>query len=201
MLNILYSAILGGMIGALLGLIPFFLGRAQGKPNLALLALLCCTVGGAIIVWLAIAVAIGFVIAVLASGRDCAPLFPSKTPTMAVPLNGPIDYEFNYTQHLGIACLSGPLKGQVYSVGSGGLMIGRDYDCAVQYNANTPGISRHHCSLRWCQGQATLVDLGSSYGSFLADGRKLPPNYPVPIRVGDRFYLGTRRNTFQLINM
>ena len=140
MLNILYSAILGGMIGALLGLIPFFLGRAQGKPNLALLALLCCTVGGAIIVWLAIAVAIGFVIAVLASGRDCAPLFPSKTPTMAVPLNGPIDYEFNYTQHLGIACLSGPLKGQVYSVGSGGLMIGRDYDCAVQYNANTPGI-------------------------------------------------------------
>ena len=197
--NILCSVILGGMIGALLGLIPFFLSRARGKPGLALLALACCAAGGAIAWWLSIPVAVGF--AVGTAGKDGVPRSPGKDPPMATPLSGPIEYEFNYTRHLGLACLSGPLKGQVYSIGSGGLIIGRDYDCAVRYDSAASEISRHHCSLRWCQGQATLVDLGSRRGSYLSDGRKLPPNRPVPIPVGGKFYLGSRENTFRLIRM
>ncbi len=201
-MDIILSALLGAALGALIGLIPFFLGRARAKPNLGTLALVCCTIGGALIVWLAMLAALGFSIAILATQSDCGPLFPGSRPTVATPMEGPINYEFNYNQRLGVACIAGPLKGQVYSVGSGGIVIGKDYDCSVRYRStNAPGISRHHCAVRWCQGQPVLVDLGSTYGSYLADGRKLPPNYPVAIQVGSRFYLGSRENSFQLINM
>ena len=45
-------------------------------------------------------------------------------------------------------------------------------------------------------GQLTLTDLGSSYGTFLAGGQKLLPNQPVPLRPGDRFYLGSEKESF-----
>ena len=76
---------------------------------------------------------------------------------------------------LTVTCLSGPLKGQVYQVGDGGLMLGRDTDCAVHFPPDTAGISRHHCAVRWQQGVPVLVDLNSGYGTFLGDGRQLPP--------------------------
>ena len=91
-----------------------------------------------------------------------------------------IVYERNNQVRLGLACLTGPE----------GLMVGRDYDCGVCFPCDTLGISRHHCSIRWYRGGPAVVDLGSSYGSFLADGRRLPANAPVPIEPGCRFSLG-----------
>ena len=34
---------------------------------------------------------------------------------------------------------------------------------------------------------------------YLADGTKLPPNYPMPIHPGSRFYLGSSKNLFELV--
>lgn len=64
-------------------------------------------------------------------------------------------------------------------------------------NAGT--YSRRHACIRWQQGTPVLIDLGSSYGTYLADGKQLPPNYPEPVAAGTRFYLGNRGNLFQII--
>ena len=44
-----------------------------------------------------------------------------------------------------------------------------------------------------------LVDLGSSYGTYLGDGRQLPPNYPKHVTAGTRFYLDNTGDLFQII--
>ncbi len=202
MLTLAIWIVVNGAIGALVGLIPYFLCKSQLKPNMAQLALLCCTIGGAVVFGLAVLVAIGFGVAAFVSAGDTAPVFRRKPPAApAAPQPGPAYYEYNDQSRLGLRCLSGPMKGRVYPVGSDGIMMGRDYDCAVRFDPQTPGISRHHCSIRWYQGGAALVDLGSSYGSFLANGTRLPPNYPTAAQVGTRFYLGTPANLFELIQM
>ncbi len=86
----------------------------------------------------------------------------------------------------------------MYNVGREGLMFGRDSDCAVRFSPDTRGISRHHCAIRWQQGIPVLVDLNSAYGTFLGDGRKLPPSYPTAVAAGSRFYLAAPSNLFQI---
>ena len=204
----LYYMLGGAIGGALLGLLPFFIGRGVGKPNLGMLALICCTVSGVIsvliFVGLAFLVMVGFIIAVLVCQYDIRPVVnnrPAPPPVQYTQPAGPIVYGYNDNSALGLTCLSGPLKGRTYRVSRDGLMIGRDYDCGVRFAPNTPGISRHHCSIRWYQGGPVLVDLSSSHGSFLADGRQIPPNYPTALQVGSRFYLGDPQYMFQLVQM
>ncbi|MCM1064304.1 MAG: DUF805 domain-containing protein [Eubacterium sp.] len=100
---------------------------------------------------------------------------------------------------LAVQCLSGPLQGQIYPIRDGEILFGRESVCAVRMPEGTPGISRRHCCIRWQQGMPMLIDLSSSYGTFLADGKKLPPHYPEPVAAGTRFYLGNRGNLFQII--
>lgn len=100
--------------------------------------------------------------------------------------------------NLAIRCLNGPMQGQIYPIGVGGLQFGRDSTCTVRFPDGSPGISRCHCQLRWEQGIPVLVDLGSSYGTFLGSGKRLPQNYPEPVAAGTRFYLGNTGNLFQL---
>ena len=99
---------------------------------------------------------------------------------------------------LAVRCLNGPMQGQTFYVGREGLLFGRDGGCAVRFPDGAPGISRRHCCLRWDQGVPVLVDLGSRFGTFLGDGKQLPPNYPEPVAAGTRFYLGTRGSLFQI---
>lgn len=112
-----------------------------------------------------------------------------------------IVYEYNDQARLALVCLTGPLAGQTYPVAPEGLMLGRDYDCGVCFPCGTPRIARHHCSVRWYRGGPALVDLGSAYGSFLPDGRRLPENLPFPVQAGCRFYLGSPDYSFELISM
>ena len=99
---------------------------------------------------------------------------------------------------LALNCLAGPLKGQIYPFNTGGMMLGRDTDCTVRFPSAASGISRHHCALRWQQGVPVLVDLGSAYGTYMGDGRRLPPNYPMSVGPGTRFYLSNPGNLFQI---
>lgn len=101
--------------------------------------------------------------------------------------------------HLAVQCIAGPLQGQTYSVRGSEMVFGRDSTCMIRMPDGTAGVSRRHCCIRWQQGMPMLVDLGSSYGTFLADGKQLPPNYPEPVAAGTRFYLGNRGNMFQII--
>lgn len=101
--------------------------------------------------------------------------------------------------HLAVQCVAGPLQGQTYPIRGGEILFGRESACAVRMPDGTPGISRRHACIRWQQGMPVLIDLGSSYGTYLADGKQLPPNYPESVAAGTRFYLGNRGNMFQII--
>ncbi len=99
---------------------------------------------------------------------------------------------------LRLVCVAGPLSGQSYILGRGALTIGTDPSNTVHLPQGTPGVSRRHCCIRWQNSAPQLVDLGSSYGTFLSNGRRLPPQYPTELGVGSRFYLGTNSCLFQL---
>lgn len=176
--------------GAVIGLIPFFVGRHMGKPGLGRLGWLCCTIGG--LLFLSVLVAVGFVVAIIVCRNDFYFPQPAKSAPTAPPGG-------SHSSSLAIKCLAGPLRGQTYRLSGEGLMIGRDHDCAIRFACETPGISRHHCSVRWQQGALMLTDLNSAYGTYLADGRKLPPQYPVQLAAGSRFYLANTEYMFQII--
>lgn len=91
---------------------------------------------------------------------------------------------------------SGTFAGRRFSI-NGQVRIGRDPAANdLVYPAGTPGISGRHCVVTLSGGQVMVTDLGSSYGTFLAGGRKLTPNQPTPLRMGDRFYLGAEKESF-----
>ena len=91
------------------------------------------------------------------------------------------------------------MQGQTYPIRGNEMLFGREAVCAVRMPDGTPGVSRRHCCIRWQQGIPMLIDLGSTYGTFLADGKQLPPNYPEPVAAGTRFYVGNKGNLFQII--
>ena len=97
-----------------------------------------------------------------------------------------------------IQCLSGPLQRQVYPAESR-LVFGRNPGCNVRMPDGTPGLSAMHCALHVTRDGAMLEDLNSTHGTFFADGRRLPPNYPEPIAIGTRFYLGSPQLMFRLV--
>lgn len=187
-LDILLGMAIGGLSGAVLGLIPFFVGRSSGRPDLGRNGLICSIGAGASLVfsWALPAVVVGFVIAILVkSGERPQPVYQSYPPPPS--------------HNLGVKCISGPLMGQTYSVGPQGMIIGRDHDCAVRFPKDQPGISRHHCSLRWEGGVLMLTDMGSSHGTFLSNGTRLPGQFPTQLPVNSRFYLVNTGIMFQVV--
>lgn len=96
-----------------------------------------------------------------------------------------------------IQCVAGPLRGQCYPLRSR-VLIGRGRNCFIRLPEGTPGASGTHCALRPHAGGVELTDLGSTYGTFLANGQQLPPNYPQTLFSGDSFYLGSRNVLFRV---
>lgn len=181
---------------ALIGLIPLLLGRYLRKPRLGGLGMFACVVSVLLHPSLPLLTAIAFVLALFLIRRDIWVTGSSWPPDAARIPSGPAPDSGTGLQLL---CLSGPLKGQVYSLGAGGLVLGRDNHCTVRFPPNTAGISRQHCRLGYQQGVPVLVDLNSAYGTFWEDGRRLPPQDPRPLTPGCRFYLGSPNCLFQII--
>jgi len=67
------------------------------------------------------------------------------------------------------------------------MIIGRSRSCNISYPAGTKGVSRQHCRLFWKNGTLYLMDLGSTYGTFLRGRGQIAPNVPVPVKAGDTF--------------
>jgi ABC transport system ATP-binding/permease protein len=69
------------------------------------------------------------------------------------------------------------------------ISLGRDESCDMAFDkAQFPMVSRRHAEVRWNAGEWMLVDLGSSFGTFL-NGRKM--ERPMPLPVGSAIQLGT----------
>lgn len=97
-----------------------------------------------------------------------------------------------------------------YLVGQGGqfagkkiavsneLRIGRSHTNQIVYPQDVPGISGSHCVLMPGSGGLILMDLGSTYGTFLPNGTKLNPNQKYLLKQGDAFCLGNKQQMFRV---
>lgn len=64
--------------------------------------------------------------------------------------------------------------------------------CAIAYPAGTPGISRVHLRLWPDDGKLMVMDMGSTYGTWLS-GRKMSPGLAYHLAPGTYLYLGDRQ--------
>lgn len=97
--------------------------------------------------------------------------------------------------------VAGRYAGQAFLLGPQGLLMGRDQSaCDFVFDNSTNGISRTHCKLEFNQqtGMFILYDLGSSYGTFLGNGVRVPQGQPMALRSGDQFYLADRSCMFMV---
>lgn len=112
---------------------------------------------------------------------------PAPAPVSAAPASG---------NELRFQCTSGVFSGKRFSI-DGTVRIGRDPSKNdLVYPANTQGISGVHCILILKDGVLYLQDLGSTYGTFVNGGQRLAANQPVALKIGDRFTLGSDRESF-----
>lgn len=110
----------------------------------------------------------------------------------------PMDNSLNAGGSLVLICRGGYQNGRRYPIPKNGITIGRAQDNRIVYPAQTPGVSRHHVRVFWNEGQMVLLDLGSSNGTYLNNQGKIPVMHPVPLKVGDVFYLGEKKNAFEV---
>lgn len=143
-------------------------------------------VGGAAVVVVAIAA-----VALLTRRKKPVPAAQPISPTgPAVPAIGAVG-------GLRLQCLSGSFAGRRFPIEKQ-VRIGRDpARNDLVYPANAPGVSGAHCVVKAEGGQLWLTDLGSSHGTYL-NGRKLAPNQASPLNLGDRFWLGSENEMFQI---
>lgn len=96
--------------------------------------------------------------------------------------------------------LSGTLKGRRFMIRKNSpLTIGRNSEvCNVVFPAATAGVSSKHCQVWYDGGKIWIKDLGSSHGTFLAAGERLPAGQAMQIKPGERFSLGSDAESFVL---
>ena len=105
------------------------------------------------------------------------------------------------TRPVGVVALEGGLKGRGFRISDTGVTIGRDPSCEAAFPVGSEGsnkVSRRHCKLYFENGRLFRVDLGSTNGTFMADGRRLAAQQPVAVKPGDRFYLDNPGNMFEI---
>ena len=89
-------------------------------------------------------------------------------------------------------------KGACFAVGNTTLFVGRDASvCKITFKDGSVGVSGKHCSIMYNAqtNEFVLTDLGSTYGTFLANGQKLQPNIAYRLKSGETFYVGDKANT------
>lgn len=97
--------------------------------------------------------------------------------------------------------VSGEFAGKSFPISGSGLTLGRDVGrCQVIFSASSTGISRLHCSVYYnvSSGSFVLTDIGSTYGTFHEKGMKLTQGQSINLRPGERFYLASRNNMFEV---
>lgn len=97
--------------------------------------------------------------------------------------------------------VTGPLAGTIYEINDGGLIIGRDsISCQVIIPDSQAKVSRVHCYVTFnpMSGMFVINDRNSTHGTYLANGSRISYAQPVALKSGDRFYLATPENTFEV---
>ncbi|MFP4698419.1 MAG: trypsin-like peptidase domain-containing protein [Eubacteriales bacterium] len=95
--------------------------------------------------------------------------------------------------------VTGYQAGKVFSIDSI-ITIGRNPSNNIVYPADYKGISGSHCILEFDTNNrlVKLQDNGSSYGTFLANGKRVVTGTKVILNNGDRFYLANEDDMFEI---
>lgn len=94
--------------------------------------------------------------------------------------------------------LSGHFAGKRYSL-QNSVRMGRDPGKNdLVFPQGTQGVSGVHCVLMVDNDVVWLKDLGSTYGTYIAGGRRLAANEAVQLRIGDQFWLGSENEKFAI---
>ncbi len=86
-----------------------------------------------------------------------------------------------------LVMLLGPDMGKRIELQGPELTLGRDPSRDIAIDA--PGVSRLHCRLLVSELGTSLVDLGSTNGSYV-NGNRIAPNVALPLRPGDLIHVG-----------
>lgn len=98
-----------------------------------------------------------------------------------------------------LACVEGEYAGEAITLGAEPVAIGTDASsCQLVFLGPNPTVSPRHCQVSAVSGRAELVDLGSTHGTFLADGRRIDAGRPQPLSVDDTFSLGDGSVRFRI---
>jgi len=123
---------------------------------------------------------------------------PAHYPMPAPMASAPAAHSPAGTQRQ-LYCTSGPMVGATYPL-NGSLRIGRDPGrCQIIFPKEAAGISSLHCEVQPQPSGVLLIDQGSTYGTFLLNGRKLNANESVMLNPGDGFYLAENKNMFKIL--
>ena len=114
---------------------------------------------------------------------------PAPTPAPAAPV-GPQNYK--------LYAVGGYMDGRVYPFDGKEITFGRDNSVSIKFPQETKGVSRIHCKLYMEGGKVMLMDLGSSYGTFIEGKGKIVAQAPVELKPGDKFCIGEQKNSFIL---
>lgn len=129
-----------------------------------------------------------------------APVDHSDGKTVAIIPNKVSKSESLSSDGIGIIGVTGYFAGRKFGVPKH-VIIGRDpKKVQIVFPDKTMGVSAVHCEIRNVNGALMITDLGSSYGTFLGNGKKLVPSSPNLVNVGDEFYLGAIENKFKVVS-
>ena len=97
-----------------------------------------------------------------------------------------------------LMAVGGCMDGRRYPVGKNGVTIGRYKSNVISYPEGTPGVSRTHAKLYWDGRELMLMDCNSTSGTYLKRVGLLQPMSPVEVNCGDIFYIGEKKNGFEI---
>ena len=80
----------------------------------------------------------------------------------------------------------------------GTMVAGRNPGCGIKFPPETHGVSHQHCQFRVTGSSVAVMDIGSTYGTFVNEKRLLP-NQPVTLSSGDTVQLGSRKQAFRVV--
>ncbi|MBZ5602719.1 MAG: FHA domain-containing protein [Acidobacteriia bacterium] len=156
--------------------------------------------------WVGVAIVVGLLGLALRRGTrgpaKIAADVPAAPPFVpaAAPAPAPAPFIVPKPTKPALRGLAGQYNGVAIPM-EGATVLGRDpHGANLVFTSEADSVSKRHCSIRFDAGRSVFVleDLGSTNGTFLANGERLTPGQPRELRAGERFYIGDQRNQFEL---
>ncbi|MBQ7096672.1 MAG: RDD family protein [Clostridia bacterium] len=97
--------------------------------------------------------------------------------------------------------VSGEKAGMKFALSGNGVMIGRESAACHIVMKKSAGVSRIHCFVSYNPASRMYIisDRGSKYGTFTERGERITPQKSVALKSGERFYLGSPNNMFEVM--